>query len=165
MRQLQLPLLLAALGLSSLIAQTADKSLALLDPKAVPLDRLKPSSEEVTVEASGDAAAPGLIIRAALGKDAWPGANFKPEGKAFDLSAYGHLEAKVANMGTKNTVIALRVDNDGDWQANPWSCEQAWLKPGESATIKVIFGHSYGQKPTYPIKPGAVTNILFFSQK
>lgn len=167
MARVRLPLCALLLALCAGLAQTADagKTLTLLDPKALPLDRLKPSSDEVTVAASADAAAPGLIINAAVGKDSWPGVSLKPEGKVFDLSAYGHLEAKVANLGTRNTVIALRVDNEGDWQANPWSCEQAWLKPGESAVIKVIFGHSYGQKATYPIRTNAVNNILMFSQK
>ncbi len=162
--RLSIVALLVALG-GALAQPDAGKTLMLLDPKAVPLDRLKPSSAEVTVQSSTDAAAPGLLIRAAVGKDAWPGVGLPPKDKYFDLSAYGHLEAKVANLGTKNTVIALRVDNEGDWQANPWSCEQAWLKPGESAVIKVIFGHSYGQKPTFALNPAKVTNILMFSQK
>ena len=45
--------------------------------------------------------------------------------------------------------LPLRVDNEGDWHNKPWNTEQAYLKPGERATVTVIFGHQYGHKPGY----------------
>jgi beta-glucanase (GH16 family) len=136
---------------------------------ARPLDgRIAPAGEvagQVAVAASADAAAPGLVITVQPGQAAYPGVNIKPQGKGWDLSAFGHVEARVVNTGAKAVVFALRVDNEGDWQAAPWNTEQVNLKPGERGTVKVIFGHQYGHKPGYALKPAAVVNILMFSDK
>ncbi len=124
------------------------------------------SEGQVTAVASQDSAAPGLVITIQPGKAGYPGVNLKPEGAAaWDLSAFGHVEAKVVNTGAKQAMFALRVDNAGDWHDNPWNTEQAYLKPGERATLTVIFGHQYGHKPGYALKSKEVVNILMFTDK
>jgi hypothetical protein len=120
---------------------------------------------QVTAAPSADAAAPGLVITVQAGEAAYPGVNIKPEGKAWDLSALGHVEARVVNTGAKASLFALRVDNEGDWHDAPWNTEQIYLKPGDRGTVTVIFGHQYGHKPGYALKPNAVVNILLFSDK
>lgn len=97
------------------------------------------------------------------GAKQYPGLAVKPDGTAWDLSAFGHVAAKVTNTGTRALTINVRVDNDGDWHESPWSTESANVEPGDSVTVKVIFGYSFGHKPSYDIKPSAVTQVLLFT--
>jgi len=55
--------------------------------------------------------------------------------------------------------VALRVDNDGDWRENPWNTESVTLKTGETQTIQVTFGKSYGGNPGFALNPA---NIIAF---
>jgi beta-glucanase (GH16 family) len=115
---------------------------------------------------SQDPAHPGLVITFQPGPQGSPGACLKPRGApAFDLAAFGHVEARVVNTGTKTSAFFLRVDNEGDWHNAPWSTEKAYVQPGASATVKVIFGYQYGYHPGYALNPAAVVNILMFTDK
>ena len=84
---------------------------------------------------------------------------------AWDLSAYGHIELRATNLGTTPLALALRVDNAGTWQDNPWNTESATIKPGASGTVTVVFGYQYGHKKGYALKPGAVVSLLLFALK
>ncbi|HEY3320394.1 MAG TPA: glycoside hydrolase family 16 protein [Planctomycetota bacterium] len=95
----------------------------------------------------------------------WPGITIKPDGAAWDLSAFGRVEAHVTNTGASKVGLNLRVDNAGDWRDNPWNTESVELAPGASGTITVIFGFSYGRKPGYALKSAAVSNLLLFTTK
>lgn len=124
------------------------------------------SDDQVSAAPSEDAAAPGLAIIIRPGKAGYPGLNLKPAGAtAWDLSTFGHVEARVVNTGSQSAMFALRVDNGGDWRNNPWNTEQAYLKPGERATVSVIFGHQYGHKVGYALNPKEVVNLLLFTGK
>ena len=164
-------LLLAALHLTGAVRAEGPSSAAtkpLLDPASSVAKRLTPqfgSESQVAAKLSQDPAAPGLVLTIQPGKAGYPGIGLKPEGKAWVLSAFGHVEARVVNMSAKPALFALRVDNAGDWQSNPWNAEQAYLKPGERATVTVVFGHQYGHKPGYRLNPKEVVNILMFTAK
>ncbi|MEI7727981.1 MAG: glycoside hydrolase family 16 protein [Verrucomicrobiota bacterium] len=127
--------------------------------------RLVPSSAQVTFARSQDPNAPGLTVTIQPGKEGYPGINLKPPGNVWDLSAYGRVEARVVNTGAKAVSVSLRVDNNGDWQAGPWNTESAFIKPGTTGTVTVIFGFSYGRKPGYALNPAAVVNFLLFATK
>ena len=127
--------------------------------------RLVPSSSQVTVTNWLAEAAPSLNVAVRPGPDAYPGVALKPEGPSWDLSAYGHVEAKLVNTGTEPLSLALRVDNAGDWKDNPWNTESVTLAPGEAGTVTTIFGYAYGHKPGYALKPSAVTQVLLFTGK
>ena len=161
-------LLLLALQLAS-AAPAPGATKNLLNLKGDMAKRLTPqfgSEGQVSAAVSQDAATPGLIITIQPGKADYPGVTLMPEGAgAWDLSAFGHVEARVVNTGAKAALFAVRVDNAGDWRDNPWNTEQAYLKPGEHATVKVIFGHQYGHKPGYALKPKEVVGILLFTGK
>jgi len=127
---------------------------------------VSPSSSDVTFASSTDAAAPGLNVTIAPGTDQYPGINIKPPGGSpWDLSAYGHITAKIVNTGTKGLFLNLRIDDDGDWKTNPWNAENLTIKPGATGTVTTIFGYSYGHKPAHPLKAGAVTRVLIFTGK
>jgi hypothetical protein len=121
---------------------------------------------QVSASLSQDPAAPGLVVTFRPGKAAYPGVGLKPAGaKAWDLSGFGHVEARVVNTGTTIASISLRVDNDGDWHAAPWNTESIRLKPQEAGTVKVIFGYQYGHKPGYALKAKEVVGLVLFTDK
>ncbi|MEZ0217693.1 MAG: hypothetical protein ACAH89_11205, partial [Rariglobus sp.] len=61
-----------------------------------------------------------------------------------DLSAYTGVEVELTNTGGESCKVGLRVDNEGDWQTEPWNSEVDMIAPGETKTIAVTFGQSYG---------------------
>lgn len=140
-------------------------SQTILDMKPGTESRLVPTSDQVKVVHSLRLEAPGMVVTCQPGKDAYPGVNVKPIGASWDLSAFGHVEARLVNIGTKPLSVSLRVDNAGGWTDNPWNTETVTLKPGESGTVKTVFGYSYGEKPGYALMPGAVVNALLFIDK
>ena len=159
--RLQTCLLAALLALPGL---ADDPDLALLDlTDEACLERLKTDQpDQVTIARATDA--PGVVVTCRPGEAAYPGIVLKPEGDVWDLSAYGHVEAKVANVGTVTSGVSLRIDNAGDWTTNPWNSETAWLKAGESATVRIRFGYSWG-KPGFALDPAKVTQLLAFVGK
>ena len=120
---------------------------------------------QVTAAPSKDPATPGLMISIQPGKAGYPGVYVKPGDGKWDLSAFGHVEARIVNSGKTAALLAIRVDNPGDWQKAPWNTEQTYLKPGERGTVTVIFGHQYGHQPGYALKPKEIVGILLFSEK
>lgn len=134
--------------------------------KVLEFSEIKPSTEQISYKESADASAPGIAVDIRPGEAGNPGIYLKPkEGDAWDLSGYGHIEAALVNTGAEPVAVSLRVDNKGDYREKPWNSESVQLKPGESKTVKVIFGYSYGQNPGYKLNPAAVSNLLFFTGK
>ncbi len=127
--------------------------------------RCAPSSEQVTFSQSNDPAAPGLVVSLAAGEAGYPGIGIKPAGAAWDLAAFGHVEARIANLGARELSLNLRVDNVGDSQKAPWNTESIRLKPGETGTVKVVFGYQHGLKPGYKLDPAKVVQVLLFTGK
>jgi beta-glucanase (GH16 family) len=123
--------------------------------------RCVPGCDQVTCQPGAD----GLAVTIAPGDNGYPGLNIKPEGKAWDLSRFGHIDARIVNTGEKAVSVSLRVDNAGDWRKNPWNTESTYLKPGETKTINVIFGYQYGKKRGYKLDAAKVVNLLFFTGK
>jgi beta-glucanase (GH16 family) len=138
-------------------ADTADKPL--LDLAAAgALDRVSPNQpDQVSVARAEDGT--GFVVTCRLGKNDYPGVTIKPEAGPWDLSAYGHVEARVVNVGAVASGVSLRVDNAGDWTTNPWNGESLWLKPGEAGTVRVRFGYSWG-KPGFALNPAKITQVL-----
>jgi beta-glucanase (GH16 family) len=161
---MQLKLILyAALALSSLPATADEAPKVLLEMKEGAERLLTPSSAQVTISHSTEPV--GIVVTIQPGDEGYPGVSLKPEGETWDLSKYGHVEARVVNTGEKPGSISLRIDNNGNWEDNPWNTESVYLQPGETGTISTIFGYSYGKKPGYALKPEAVSNLLLFATK
>jgi hypothetical protein len=57
--------------------------------------------------------------------------------------------------------VSLRVENPGDWRQSPWNTNVLWLAPGNSGTLVVNFGESFG-KPGYALDPARVSKVKFF---
>lgn len=108
----------------------------------------------------------GITVTIQPGEAGYPGFTIVPsEGKTWDLGAFGHIEAKITNLGEKPLDISLRVDDNGDWKDSPTNTESTGIKPGETKTFKVVFGYSYGGKPSHKLKSEAVKQLLFFTGK
>ena len=105
----------------------------------------------------------GLDVAIAAGEAGYPGIEFKPT-TPWDLSIYGHVAARITNTGSEKLGITLRLDNDGDWKTNPWNGESLWLKPGESGTVTVRFGYSWGKKG-FALDPTKVSKLSLFTGK
>lgn len=134
---------------------------ALLEADAVGAARLVPSSAKVNAAAAKEG---GIEVAIQPGGGGYPGVALKPEAKeAWDLSKFGHVEARIVNTGAARLMLSLRVDNAGDWQDNPWNTESLTLAPGESGSVVTVFGHSFGGKPGFPLKPAAVTGLMLFA--
>jgi hypothetical protein len=125
--------------------------------------KLAPSSGDVTL--SQDPKSSGEDVTISAGKDGYPGVNLSPLSKPWDFSSYGHIEAQILNTGAKPLNVALRVDNAGNWQDNPWNTESAYLLPGQRATVSTIFGYSYGGKPGFALNPSKIVNLVIFTTK
>ncbi|CAN5493725.1 hypothetical protein BH10PLA1_BH10PLA1_00960 [soil metagenome] len=155
----------------SVVAKADDPSTkSLLDVQADGVERRwtpsTGSAEQVNAARSDDKTAPGIIITIQPGKSDYPGIELKPDGaNTWDLSAFGHIEVRVTNTGTAKLNLNVRVDNAGDWKDSPWNSEQASFKPGETKSVTMIFGYSFGHKPSYALKSAEVTQVLFFTGK
>lgn len=161
----RMAVLAATLAASSLYAAESEKVL-FNGATAGAVGQVKPSNgsaSQVEIAASTDAGKPGVVVSIQPGNAGYPGVDIKPaEGKLWDLSAYGHVEATVTNLGDKPMMVALRVDNSG---SNTWNTESATIAAGKTGKIEVIFGYAYGHKPDYELKPEAVVNVLLFTGK
>jgi beta-glucanase (GH16 family) len=153
-----LPFFLPTLEHPIVFAQSANESKTLLEVATGAEKRITPSSGQVTT-------APGLVVRIAPGSDEFPGVRIVPPAGTWDLSRQGHVEARITNTGAKPLFLALRVDGAGDWRDNPWNTEADTIRPGETKTLKTIFGHSYGYKPAYKLDPKSVVGVLLFASK
>ena len=94
----------------------------------------------------------------------YPGLDLPLAGGSANLAAYAGLQAEVTNVGQSRLNVNLRADNPGDWRKNPWNTGNAWIAPGETKTVKVVFGQSYGN-PAYALDASRVNNIKLFVER
>lgn len=83
-------------------------------------------------------------------------------GKSWDLSAYGHVEAKVTNTGDKDIKINVHVVPTGEGFWTERNQEGLQIQPGETKVIRVIFGYSKGFKPAPPVNTSSIAEIFIF---
>ena len=102
------------------------------------------------------------VMTVAPGEAAWPTVSLLPVNGTWDLSPWGHLEVELQNPGKEPLSVGLRIDNPGDWKANPWNAENVYLKPGEKKVGKVIFGYSYGFQKAFKLDPSKVSGVKIF---
>lgn len=122
------------------------------------------SDSQVVIAPSNDGK--GVDITLDPGPADYPGVSIKPQGvPMWDLSAFGDVQATVTNTGASMLAINLRVDNEGDYHDNPWNTEHFTLNPGETKTLKVVFGYQFGGQPGFALNPGAIVQLLLFTSK
>lgn len=123
--------------------------------------QIKPTSSETTAVKEGS----GVKVKIAPGENGYPGVGFALGSDGWDLSKFGHVEARLVNTGPKPITLSLRVDNAGSWQDNPWNTESVTLQPGEKGAVKTIFGYQYGMKKGFKLDPAKVVNVMVFTTK
>jgi len=131
----------------------------------LPRSQITPSSKDVKVDPTSGSGASGYSLSISPGSDSYPGVNFKPLTAVWNLSAYGHVDARIWNSGSKPIYVSLRVDNGGNWQDNPWNAEGALIQPGQHGVIRTIFGYSYGFKKGFALDSSKVVNFVVFASK
>ncbi|MGN0876427.1 MAG: polysaccharide deacetylase family protein [Kiritimatiellia bacterium] len=106
----------------------------------------------------------GFTAKLEPGKSQWPGVMVvPPNGKPnWDLSLWGHVEAKVTNLGSDEFQIFMRVDNPAEPGKSPWNTEPIKLKGGASQLVKVYFGYSFYHQPNYKLDQSNVVRVQFF---
>ena len=87
---------------------------------------------------------------------------FPATGKFWDLSAYGHVEAKITNTGEQGLMAVMHVSDEGDAYWSESKLEFVSIKPGETKTLKVIFGYQKGFQPGVSVKVDKIQEIFFF---
>jgi beta-glucanase (GH16 family) len=127
------------------------------------LEKRVTAGGDARVALSPDPALPGLQLSVPV-SDKGGSFSLKPAGgaDAWDLSAFGHVEARVVNTGAEAARLYLRVDNEGDWKKSPYNSGVIDLGPGESGTLKVIFGYQFAQVG-YPLNPKRIVNLLMYT--
>jgi len=142
--------LLFVLAFGRGLASAAEENNA-ITPKLL-LDVASPDAAKQVTEAKGVPAGStikidvnGCLVSFALwqkGDADHPEVDIAPsEGKSWDLSAYGHVEAKITNTGTNGFTVIMRVvDEDGGYWRLAKLAEGLPVKPGETVLFKVPFG-------------------------
>lgn len=126
---------------------------------------LVPTSPQVSVRPSKDVTSqPGVEVTIKAGDAGYPGVTLAAKGGKWNLGAFGHVEARISNTSAAPMTVTLRVDNEGNWQDNPWNGENLYLAAGETGSVAVRFGYSWGQ-PGFKLKPEAVSSLMIFTGK
>lgn len=92
-----------------------------------------------------------------------PGVHITPAtGKTWDLSAYGHVEAKITNTSDKRFDVVMHVVGEGDGFWEERNFEFLGFNPGETKLLKVVFGYQKGFKPSPALKTSRIAEIYIF---
>ncbi|HEY0256548.1 MAG TPA: glycoside hydrolase family 16 protein [Candidatus Methylacidiphilales bacterium] len=114
---------------------------------------------QVAISRNADPA--GVVLTIAQGTSKYPGVVVNPsEGKPWDCSAFGHIEARVTNLGTTRFPIVMVVADSPDGKNS--SSDVVRLNPGQTSILKVVFGYSYGIR-TNSINSASVDHLLIFA--
>ena len=127
--------------------------------KLVPFSKGTPEGSVCTVDKGGIAVefAPWR-----KGDHDHPGIHVYPAtGKFWDLSAYGHVEAKITNTGVVGYNIEMTIVDEGSSYLWEKGVEFVTIEPGETKTLRNIFGYQKGYKPDKACKTDKITEIYF----
>jgi len=163
--------LLSALSLALAPMLRADDSAPAIAPAPKPLINL--SSPDALKQIKPNFGEPVYaidknIITVSLpaGKGNYAGIQvYPPDGAAtWDLTQYGHIEAKITNTGT--TVVRFNIVAKGVAQGAPaMNAEIIGIKPGETKIAKVIFGYVFGFHPGPALEQASINQIILYVGK
>ena len=106
----------------------------------------------------------GFTAKLTPGASQWPGVMVVPPGGKpnWDLSLWGHVEAKVTNLGQDEFQLYMRVDNPAVPGKSPWNTEPVKLRGGASTVVKVYFGYAFYHQPNYKLDQSNIVRVQFF---
>lgn len=93
----------------------------------------------------------------------YPAAQLPAPAGGWDLSNYTGIEAEITNVGNTTVNVSMRVDNAGDWSKNPSNTEAVAVKPGDTKSLRVTFGRSFGGGKGFDLDPAHIVRIVFFA--
>jgi len=95
----------------------------------------------------------------------YPGVHVRPTGgeggTAWDISGFAWVAARIHNPTDHDIHVLLRVDNAGDWRAEPWNTQPSLAPAGQTRDLKVWFGYSHGNT-AFALDPSKVVAVLAF---
>ncbi len=154
----------AASAAATVSAATAAPAAAgpIFTPTAENIATIKTEKDPVlSLDTSG--AAPALKVAFPNGGD-YPGLDLPLAGGRLDLSGHAGIQAEIVNVGASRLNVNLRADNPGDWRKSPWNTSNVWIAAGETKTVRVVFGQSYG-RPGYALDPAKIGNVKLFVER
>jgi hypothetical protein len=106
-----------------------------------------------------------LQVAFAPGENPYPGVHLAAPGGTWDLKDCNRVLFQVANTGAAEVRLGCRV-NDGPVTDGHKHCntEMVALKPGESKSVTVTFGRSYGG-PGWKLDPANVVGLSLHAEK
>lgn len=152
-------LVLGALSLSSLPLVAADEPPLLFDPNDEAQAELISGKEMAAVVEEGGK----KVLQITFPAKQYPTLGIPAPDGVWDLSKYQGVEVEVTNKGEESILVALRVDNKGEWQDEPWSTENLKVEAGDTQTLSVTFGLSHGGKPSYELDPSQIIAVQLFA--
>lgn len=142
----------------SLVAETSQAGKTLFDlNKEASLAELK--TNNTTLSIAENTSPPK--IEAVFGKGGYPKIAFPCPTEGLNLKNFKGIAIEVTNQSAIPVRAAMRIDNPGDEKEQFWNKESVVLKPGETKTIKSVFGQNNG-KPGYPIDTSRITAYQLF---
>ena len=103
----------------------------------------------------------GITVSLPAARANFPGIQIIPaSGGSWDLSPFGHIEAKITNTGEKTIRLTMRVDSPAA-NSTVSNAEIIGVNPGESKVVKVIYGYNFGFKPANAsVDPSKINQII-----
>lgn len=152
------PVAVSTPAAASTVAAAPASASALFTPTATSIAAIKTEKNPVlSIEGSA------LKVAFPNGGD-YPGLDLPLAGGIANLSSFAGIQAEITNAGPSRINVNLRADNPGDWKKSPWNTNIVWIAPGETKTLKVTFGQSFGQ-PGFPLDASRVSNIKLFVER
>lgn len=158
-RLIRLALAVLAL-LAALPHASAQTPAPLFNPAAESLAQIK-TEKDPRLSLDTSSGAPALRVEFPGGND-YPGLDFPVPAAGLNLSAFAGIEVELTNLGPARLNLNLRADNPGDWRKSPWNTENVWIAAGETKTLRLTFGRSFG-KPGYALDTSRVSAIKLFA--
>lgn len=119
---------------------------------------ISPEFAEVRIDSQG------AIVAIFQANQSYPNIKFPMPPGGWNLSSFGHVEARVTNDSEKTVKVCMRVDNAGEHKDSPWNTSSIYIKPGDTETLLAVFGQD-NDEPGFPLDPSKVTGIQIFLMK
>lgn len=94
----------------------------------------------------------------------YPGVQLNAPGHGWNLSNFAGVEVELTNVSDQKLTVAMRIDNPGNWKDEPWNVEKTSLNPGQTRTLRVKFGQSWGA-PGFALNPARVVRALVYAER
>ena len=149
--------LLVALTTLNVAAATAGDLLKLTPGDLAAIKTRK--STMTAVEENGQVV--GVKLEYAANPEDFPGLEIRGPEQGWDLSGFTGVEAEISNLGKEPIALSLKISNKEPEKSNT---EGLKIPPGETRTIKLKFGYSWG-KPASQLDLARIVSLRIFESK